>query len=95
MAQPVTVEQAKQLATEILAADSDIARAAMLWARSGEMPDQPVVAARTPKSLAETFYPSQVFTFLMAFREHPERTEQMVKRFHGPRPPASARDRDR
>ena len=67
-AQGASYEEAWSSVMEFRDADSDIAAAALQWARTGVMPDRPLIEDWTPKSLDKHLYPSQTFGILNAFR---------------------------
>lgn len=70
--QEMDPEKARALAAKIFAGDQDIRDAALEWADSGQMGDQPVIEEETPASLAARLpKPSLVFTALTALRTNP------------------------
>ena len=70
-AQQLEGDHARSIAMKIAHGDSDIWQAALSWARTGLMPNTPVVEQYNPRELAERLNPSQVFTALMALRRDP------------------------
>jgi hypothetical protein len=65
--------------------DSDIRGAALEWARSGVMPDSPVVEGEVPSQLNNDYYAVQVFNLLDMFRKDKARTLHMLRHFPGRR----------
>ena len=91
-AQRLDDDKAAQLAQEVLGGPEDIGRAALAWAASGVMPPEPHVAGETPKSLAERFAPSQVFTGLILLRRDPHTGARVVRRGVDRRPAPPPRE---
>lgn len=72
-AQRLEADRAERLARRIAEADDDIWEAALTWARTGEMPAEPVIEGQTPARLSARLSPSQTFTALMGLRIDPQR----------------------
>ena len=85
--QGVDSVRALHYADEILRADEDIRQAALHWARTGDMPDSPVIEGRSPSDLAQMNSPSRAFSILIALRHDPALTLRRLR--CGPRVPRS------
>lgn len=48
--------------------DADICQAIVAWAKTGVMPDTPVVAGYTPSRLNQDYFPTQVFGLMASMR---------------------------
>ena len=82
LAQRLEADRAERLARRIAEADEDIWQAALTWARTGEMPAEPVIEGQTPARLSARLSPSQTFTALIGLRTDPERALSALR--HSP-----------
>jgi hypothetical protein len=79
-AQDLDRQRAEQLAEHVLVGPEDIARSALEWARTGNMPSEPEVHGESPRTLSERFTPTQVFTGLMLLRSDPHTALRVLRR---------------
>lgn len=71
-------EAAERMSYKTLALDEDLAAAALEWARTGVMPDAPLIHGETPRGLNKSFFPTQVFIILSYLRtDGPEASRRL------------------
>jgi hypothetical protein len=80
--QGLPLPRAEDLAAKILTADDTIVNAALLWARTGEMSEDPRIEGYDAKQLGLRMPPSAAFTALMSLRSDPARALSVL-RHHG------------
>jgi len=73
------VALARQAVYNMLACDTDIADAALMWAMTGIMPERPVVSGHSPRELSQAgFHPTQVFSTLQLLRLDPQEANRLI-----------------
>lgn len=79
----ISERAADSLALRIAQSDDDIVEAIRKWMESGQMPQDPVVLEHSPASLAQRYYPSQVFGILQGLRSDREQTLHALESMPG------------
>lgn len=72
-------EAAEKVVRELERGGDDVVQAASEWARTGELPAEPVLHGHSPSTLGRSFPPSVALTAMTALRHEPDMARQALR----------------
>lgn len=83
--QRLSPEAAANVVRELERGGTDVVQAASEWARTGQLPAQPVLEGHSPATLGRSFPPSVALTAMTALRHEPDLARQALQHRGMPR----------
>jgi hypothetical protein len=77
--QNLSADAAENVVKELERGGEDLVQAASEWARTGELPAEPVLHGHSPATLGRSFPPSVALTAMTALRHEPEVARQALR----------------